>query len=41
MRSSTAYLAGAGTVAVVAGLGGGLVIADIMSPHAKQELTKL
>jgi hypothetical protein len=43
MRSSTAYLAGAGTVviAIAAGLGGGLVIADIMSPHAKQELSKV
>jgi hypothetical protein len=44
MRSSTAYLAGAGTVAIaiVAGLGGGLVIAEIMSPHApKQELSKI
>jgi hypothetical protein len=44
MRSSMAYFAGAGTVAiaVAAGLGGGLVIANIMSPHApKQELSKL
>jgi len=39
-----AYLAGAGTVvlAIAAGVGGGLVIANVMSPHApKQELSKL
>jgi len=39
-----AYLAGAGTVviAITAGLGGGLLIAEIMSPHApKQEMSKL
>jgi hypothetical protein len=44
MRASMAYLAGAGTVviAVAAGIGGGLVIANVMSPHApKQELSKL
>jgi hypothetical protein len=44
MRTSMAYLAGAGTVviAITAGIGGGLVIANIMSPHApKQELSKL
>jgi hypothetical protein len=44
MRTSMAYLAGAGTVvtAIAAGLGGGLLIAEIMSPHApKQEMSKL
>ncbi len=44
MRTSMAYLAGAGTVviAITAGLGGGLLIAEIMSPHApKQEMSKL
>jgi hypothetical protein len=44
MRTSMAYLAGAGTVviAIAAGVGGGLVIANIMSPQApKQELSKL
>jgi hypothetical protein len=46
MRVSTAYFAGAGTilVAIVAGLGGGLVIADIMgakSPKAGTEMTRL
>jgi hypothetical protein len=35
MRSSTAYFAGAGTVivAIAAGLGGGLLISNIVSPH--------
>ena len=44
MRTSMAYLAGAGTVviAIAAGLGGGLLIAEIVSPHApKQEMSKL
>src|SRR6201999_918137 len=46
MRVSTAYFAGAGTilVAIVAGLGGGLVIADIMgakSPKPGTEMTRL
>jgi len=44
MRTSMAYLAGAGTVviAITAGLGGGLLTAEIMSPHApKQEMSKL
>ncbi len=46
MRASTAYFAGAGTVvaAIVAGVGGGLVIADMISPKpAKQgiEMTRL
>jgi hypothetical protein len=36
MRTSTAYFAGAGTViaAIVAGLGGGLTVANIVSPHS-------
>jgi hypothetical protein len=44
MRTSTAYFAGVGTVmaAVVAGLGGGLVISSIVSPHApRTEMSKL
>lgn len=44
MRSSTAYFAGAGTVvvAVVAGLGGGLLFANMISPKApKMEQTRL
>jgi hypothetical protein len=44
MRSSMAYFAGAGTViaAIVAGVGGGLLMADIISPKSpKQELTRL
>jgi hypothetical protein len=44
MRTSVAFFTGAGTVvvAIAAGLGGGLLIADIVSPHAsKQEMTKL
>jgi hypothetical protein len=46
MRTSTAYFVGAGTVivAIVAGLGGGLLIANMVSPKpAKQgtELTRL
>jgi hypothetical protein len=44
MRTSTAYFAGVGTVvaAVVAGLGGGLVISNIVSPHEpKIEMSKL
>ncbi|HKS18379.1 MAG TPA: hypothetical protein VJS63_04125 [Bradyrhizobium sp.] len=47
MRSSTAYFAGAGTVivAIAAGLGGGLVISSIVSPHQEKygsvELTRL
>ena len=42
MRTSMAYFAGAGTVvaAVVVGLGGGLVIANIVSPHTT-EMSKL
>jgi hypothetical protein len=44
MRTSMAYFAGAGTVvvAVVAGLGGGLLISNIVSPHSPaQEMTKV
>lgn len=44
MRASTAYFAGAGTViaAIVGGIGGGLLIADMISPESpKQEMTKL
>jgi len=44
MRASMAYFAGAGTViaAIVVGVGGGLLIADMISPKSpKQELTLL
>jgi hypothetical protein len=44
MRASMAFFAGVGTVVVAAaaGLGGGLTIANIMSPQApKQELSKV
>jgi hypothetical protein len=47
MRVSTAYFAGAGTVvvAIAAGLGGGLLLGDIMSPqqpkHPSSEVTRL
>ena len=44
MRASTAYFAGAGTVivAIVGGIGGGLLFADMVSPKApKQEMTRL
>src|SRR6267378_4890468 len=47
MRSATAYFAGAGTVivAIAAGLGGGLLISNIVSPqqskHAGSEVTRL
>jgi hypothetical protein len=44
MRASMAYFAGLGTVvvALAAGLGGGLLIANIVSPHSpKEEMTKL
>ena len=44
MRISTAYFAGAGTVAaaIVAGLGGGLLFSNIVSPHApRTEMSKL
>ena len=44
MRASTAYFAGAGTViaAIAAGVGGGLLIADMVSPKTpKTELSRL
>jgi hypothetical protein len=43
MRASTAYFAGAGTViaAIVAGVGEGLVIADIISPKSPKQGTEL
>jgi hypothetical protein len=46
MRTSMAYFAGAGTViaAIVAGVGGGLLMADIVSPKSPKqgtEMTKL
>jgi hypothetical protein len=43
MRTSMAYFAGAGTVvaAIVAGLGGGLVIANIVSPHSSKNGTEM
>jgi hypothetical protein len=42
MRASTAYFAGAGTViaAIVGGLGGGLLIADIVSPKSPKQGTE-
>lgn len=43
MRTSTAYFAGAGTVlaAIVGGLGGGLLIADMVSPKSPKQGTEL
>jgi hypothetical protein len=44
MRASTAYFAGAGTVAaaIVVGLGGGLLFSNIVSPHApRTEMSRL
>jgi hypothetical protein len=43
MRASMAYFAGAGTVvaAIAAGLGGGFVLADVMSPQAARQLGKV
>jgi len=44
MRTTTAYFAGVGTVvaAVAAGLGGGLLISNIVSPHEpRTEMSKL
>ena len=44
MRISTAYFAGVGTVvaAVVAGLGGGLLISNMVNPHSpRTEMSKL
>ena len=43
MRTTTAYFAGVGTVvaAVVAGLGGGLLMANIVSPHSSKNGTEM
>jgi hypothetical protein len=43
MRASTAYFAGAGTVvmAIVAGLSGGLLMADIISPKSPRQGTEM
>jgi hypothetical protein len=43
MRTSTAYFVGAGTVivAIVAGLGGGLLIANIVSPNPAKQGTEV
>jgi len=43
MRASTAYFAGAGTVvvAIVAGVGGGLLIADIIRPKFPKQGTEM
>jgi hypothetical protein len=43
MRASTAYFAGAGTliVAIVAGVGGGLLMADVMSPKSPKQGTEM
>jgi hypothetical protein len=43
MRTSTAYFVGAGTVivAIVAGLGGGLLIANMVSPNPAKQGTEL
>lgn len=43
MRASTAYFAGVGTVvvAIAVGMGGGLLMADIMNPHATGEVSRL
>ena len=43
MRASMAYFAGAGTVlaAIVAGVGGGLLVADMISPKSPKQGTEL
>ena len=43
MRTSTAYFVGAGTViaAIVVGLGGGLLMANIVSPHSSRNGTEM
>jgi outer membrane biosynthesis protein TonB len=43
MRTTTAFFAGAGTIAVAlaAGLGGGLLISSIVSPHAPKQGAEL
>jgi hypothetical protein len=43
MRTTTAFFAGAGTIAIAlaAGLGGGLLISNIVSPHAPRQGAEL
>jgi hypothetical protein len=43
MRASTAYFAGAGTIiaAIAAGVGGGLLMGDIMSPKSPNQTTEM
>ena len=43
MRASMAYLGGAGTVivAIAMGLGGGLLMGNIMNPHEGREIGKV
>ena len=43
MRTSIAYFAGAGTIvaAIAAGLGGGVLMANIMNPHEAREVSRL
>src|SRR4051794_21462871 len=43
MRTSTAYFAGAGTVivAIVSGIGGGLLIANMVNPQTAKQATEM
>ena len=43
MRASTAYFAGVGTVvvAIAAGLGGGVILANVMNPNPHQQTSRL
>jgi hypothetical protein len=43
MRTSTAYFAGVGTVvvAIAAGLGGGVILANVMNPNPQQQTSRL
>jgi hypothetical protein len=43
MRASTAYFAGAGTIiaAIAAGVGGGLLVGDIISPKSTKQTTEM
>jgi hypothetical protein len=43
MRASTAYFAGAGTIiaAIAAGVGGGLLVGDIISPKSPKQSTEM
>jgi hypothetical protein len=43
MRTSTAYFAGVGTVvvAIAAGLGGGVILANVMNPNPHQQTSRL